>query len=112
MIEANELRVNNWYLLDGKPFQLTLEAFEQVIVFKTMDRLEPIVLVPEVIARCSSSFAFAEDFRCELGNDHDISKVWIEQYAEGLQPLKHILYLHQLQTLHYALTGEELPFTP
>ena len=49
-------------------------------------------------------FDFSENFTCMW----DGERILIEEYSEGEFPLKHIKYVHQLQNLYFALTGQEL----
>ena len=49
-------------------------------------------------------FKFANEFTCYFS----AGVIFIEQYSEGMFPLKHIKYVHQLQNLHHSLTQKEL----
>lgn len=53
-----------------------------------------------------SSFSYGENHTVFIDIEKGI--VEAEQYGEGREVLSHIVYLHDLQGLHYSLTGKEL----
>ena len=103
-MEANEVRLGNRLILsDGSnEFPITVEPhdFQQML---DGDRLyEPIPLTPEILEKCGLNSPLAvlshnRDFVI-TGTEYDYNGVYIGK----------IEYLHQLQNLYFALTGQEL----
>lgn len=122
MINASELRIGNWFLFNDhsgdppQPYQIQGDDISRAAVNGVYH--EPIPLTPEILEACG----FEEH--------NDISPGWLLEkngvsfyYGFPLNKrLHHILYfgigreeveikmpfLHQLQNLYFALTGEEL----
>jgi hypothetical protein len=137
MIQANEFRLGNYILLDGKHMARITTITETTITTEnvhnkyqdgssgdawdtTSDFLLPIPLTPELLEACGfkhwkfeqeiSSFDFykkSENF--ELFIVHDAIK---NEYQHQTFYYKNrsnpVASLHQLQNLYYALTGTEL----
>ena len=103
-MKANELRIGNWVLnKNGRHIQINRDMFGIVLILKS------IPLTPEVLEKCGFESNPYQD-RYELKDLHFEycgvrNIIWSEKYP-------HIQYLHQLQNLHFALTGEELIYKP
>ena len=107
-MRANELRVGNWVSQYGLNFKLELEDFKK-------PNLNPIPLTEEWLLK----FGFEEQGKSIIFSiEHQGMKLVIDIY-QGLNnihlvfenmsaPLIKIKYVHQLQNLFFALTGEEL----
>src|SRR5574343_389431 len=110
MIHANELRIGNW---------VKIGQFYTTICFINGDEdyFEPIPLTPEIFEKAgfkydegmesydlftsSGLISIATDYSFFIGDNH------LEcGFAGGNKSL--VKYLHQLQNLYFALTGEEL----
>jgi hypothetical protein len=113
MINANELRIGNWVKI----------GHHQTTVFHIIgdeDFFEPIPLTPEILEKCGfkemPSKGFNKVVRVRL-KTIELSvflngNIYLERQGEDiLLPLKYT-HLHQLQNLYFALTGEELNYTP
>lgn len=102
-MKAAELRIGNYYDDNGVVQTVTantiLEVWEAERAW-----CKPIPLTEEWFKKLGGSFRFAKEFICDWQNGF----VTIEEYGEGEFALKHIKYVHQLQNLYFALTGEEL----
>jgi len=132
-MEAKELRIGNVVLLDTGhvlPAPHRIVALDIVDIFKglpTNITIEPIPLTPEVLQKCG----FKSNSRCwflQFKREHDIidCAVWVSRleedpigmYCFGFDsamhsvPMNNIYYLHQVQNMYFAITGEELPYTP
>ena len=108
-MKATELRINNYVYIGINNFVMHLneEDYENLVIFKTWDRLNPIPLTEEWLIKLDfnkfpgSYPLFNKDnfWACELIN-------------VGFLKIEHleltIKYVHQLQNLYFALTGEEL----
>lgn len=136
MIKANELRRGNYVLdYDGKVIEVEVidecainESWDGPIDPKgetyrlcrgiSLDDIDPIPLTPEWLERCM--FDYREDdkvWAIQVGNTCYLE--FDEQIMCGVTPetwrdqcpiyiWADVKYLHQLQNLYFALTGEEL----
>ena len=119
MIQVNELRIGNWLLysdgFDKKMVQVDSEImFEACCLNKDFNRTKkPIPLTPEILEKCGfgrndNYYSNGKmEFKVEsLRIGMDVYMVPNALYCSSIQ------YLHQLQNLFFALTGEELAFNP
>jgi hypothetical protein len=128
-VNVKELRIGNWIELNGASCEIsgisqTGEIFINTGKIRCSD-CEPIRLTEEIIKKCGfqrseerNYYKLYEDFiglKFMLSSENIL--IYIIQYRErtnevipmsNCQPLKHILYLHQLQNLHYDIIGREL----
>lgn len=127
MIVANELRVGNWInipecaintkvkTIDTQRFaverdNIDLSPGENVFFYKSAN---PISLTPEILEKCGfEANKYNDEFKyglllldCEYTDKGEFNVV----FNDCKLPLA-LKYLHQLQNLYYALTGEELKF--
>ena len=121
MIQANELRIGNWVYDTrtvgsrvGLPVVLNEKVVKRILEYD-VDYYEPIPLTPEILEKCG----FEKIYESKIHSTYWINGLsyyyWHErniQYAsfKGLE--LESKYLHQLQNLYFALTGEELTYTP
>ena len=117
MIDSNEVRIGNLVNYnDGEygfdDYVVIIEPHE-IHTYRTIAEriknaeLNPIPITPEWLERLGlkgHSFDFSKVFTISYYDD----MVHIEQYSEGPFDLPHIKYIHQLQNLYHALTGQEL----
>lgn len=119
MVKSNELRVGNWIFIDNgeKPkyaYQVTAHDIEEIE--GNGEDCFPIPLTEEKLLK--SGFIQIEDEEMNSGwyrktsTNSDNFIIWnfdgvltLNGYSDA--PL---LYLHQLQNLYYAITGNELNF--
>jgi hypothetical protein len=128
-MQANELRIGNWVNEFGKPKQihsvdiLYLEGEDDT---DFGDMYEPIPLTPEILEKCGLKQYenFIEIKGQTIGVIFPVIEIhkedWEPEYQAGTyvysglgDPESYgfkvkIEYLHQLQNLYFALTGEEL----
>lgn len=123
MIDPKELRIGNWVKIRGQfivqvldHITLTWFAYSQHQACGYSDT-EPIPLTPEILERCrfesrggfyyvhaniNHYFEIAPNIRgfklSVNGNEYEMGEVFLS--------------LHQLQNIYFALTGEELIYTP
>ena len=120
-MKANELRIGNWITYDDKPFQVGLWFFTELDAkVSYINDFEPIPLTEEWILK----FGFAkiqniyqrhnqillEPILNGLNRSYRV-KFWTTSIARAepiYQSQLTIQYVHQLQNLYFALTGEEL----
>ena len=115
-MKANELRIGN-YVYDtlGKVNKIDLEAITY-IVKEPHNQVKPIPLTEEwllkfgfVKSKVSSQFD-KEKLTIQIANEleyHKKGRVYFNSWAILEESIK---YVHQLQNLYFALTGEELTF--
>ena len=123
MISANELRIGNWVNQRNRkyvgkslyPFKVRiqdLKYLEGKTTFK--ERTEGIPLTPEILEK--AGFEKVREESCEIDLDHfrisydgQTFLLYDNDFGPGSGVLLfHIKYLHQLQNLYFALTGQEL----
>jgi hypothetical protein len=122
-MNANELRIGNWVQIDneqwsnlkGVKFQVaSIEGYKSSLYnirgigFSQYNyNLEPIALTEEWLLEVGFISNPYED-RYEKGTIHiECDKTKGETYL-WIENMPHIKYVHQLQNLYFALTGEEL----
>jgi hypothetical protein len=118
MISAKELRIGNYiydyeYLPDEalKAIQVDGYMIEKMWLNKS-NEYEPIPLTAENIGKCG--FESYGDNKEYFKHDNLTGLEFLDQSTDfkvfdtGSVVLTHLKYLHQLQNLYFALTGEEL----
>lgn len=117
MIKANELRIGNWVMYDNRLFQIEsisnpfpcLNTDEFGIGVVDWNNIQPIPLTPEIL----ENFGFENWDKKKYSNDVLCLTVNGDGYLYlANQRHVNIFYLHQLQNLYFALTGEELTYNP
>jgi hypothetical protein len=128
MINANELRIGNLaYNQYGKigtvwGFKVgdATHDFEHIVSFKELNvnscysrYIQPIPLTPEILEKCGF------DRNCILKIYQGVNiewsygkEVWLTKEGEVIYEFENTQHLHQLQNLYFALTNEELNYTP
>jgi hypothetical protein len=114
-MKANELRIGNWYDYNGKPKQVTPNTIEEVwIAERTW--CKPIPLTEKWLLK----FGFEKVFNqykkvtnVDTRNGKNVPFIVLDldgfEY-DDLRLQTKLNYVHQLQNLYFALTGEELTF--
>lgn len=120
-MKSNELRIGNWMVIGtlGK-CKITVEAFRELSYFpEIINSIEPIPLTSEILEKAGFVSSFS-------GDDFHTGILWRVKNTEYLYcedgyfvdncgyyghycDIGDVKYLHQLQNLYFALTGEELP---
>ena len=139
MIQANELRINNWISHNNNyvqvfelPYLIDLDENKEAYLVNSIwiDEYRPIPITPEILEKCGFEII------CHFGEPQDnnpnmdaingtlcISKSvnkgeWVFGFDSIFATKRNnfvwgpIDYLHQLQNLYFALTGEELNYQP
>ena len=118
-MEAEELRLNNWVNHCNKEVQITIHDLFDIAVFED-DVFTPIPLTEEWLLKfgfnkeyqkgyigidvCNSDFVLTEPLKMGEWQTN-----YTFQFETGSVPkFKEIKYVHQLQNIYFALTGEEL----
>ena len=103
MIKANDLIHNGWYMLNGKLHQY--DALGN-IRWK-LECYEPIPLTPEILVKAgfvngklNKFYVFGNGNLTVEGYEADYNGLYIGNIKN--------IYVHQLQNLYFALTGDEL----
>jgi hypothetical protein len=113
-----ELRIGNWVAIEPGWFkQWDLQDYNDY--GKDLgdgewsnDKVEPITLTPEILEKAGFKFyekseMYEKDDFMDLHILYDNAGYCIKDYELNIWS-PNILYLHQLQNLYFALTGEEL----
>lgn len=119
MIKVNELRIGNWVERAAGMMQVT-GITEEGVHFSDGDIEDfkypiPIPLTPEILEKCGC-VKDENNLQIELGarmrlwfNDGNPAEMDIIQDGKHISfKCAHIKYLHQLQNLYFALSGNEL----
>lgn len=131
MINKQELRIGNWVEYDGKYYKIdtianefpTLNTSEFGIGVVDWNNINPIHLTEEILLKCG--FEKTDDYGDQIyyepknrGNrnyyicfDHEDISFGLNVFGNCTNLLhdnSNLQFLHQLQNLYFALTGEEL----
>jgi len=113
MINANELRIGNWVKHLG--LDVRIEA-HGIAMFEDGDfSCDPIPLTPEILEKSGFKKTNVFDYVKKPILLHDMTDTSFSHFETywGKQEffLNTVEYLHQLQNLYFALTGNELKIT-
>lgn len=122
MINANELRIGNWISVNGSHGTVNAPYLVEIVRKNNLwiKLSDGIPLTTEILEKCGlvNSHALKERFNdgfwTKQGFATEIGYITTDDYYEFeingiVRPLK---YLHQLQNLYFALTGNELEYKP
>ena len=114
-IAANELRIGNWVRFINKTFQVgpeTIEDCYKANITQSPYQYEPIPLSPSVLEACGFRY-YDNDWyeKGEINVNITDGRICITQKWQVFVNAN-INHLHQLQNLHFALTGQELIYNP
>lgn len=120
-MNAKELRIGFYYMHDGSVFEMDSTTLSSILIVGGEYEYDPIPLTEDWLVR----FGFKKS-KCYLGMREGMTReilfiyptksgmyvsLWFPKaYTESDEDhyLKEINYVHQLQNLYYALTGQEL----
>ena len=137
MIKANELRIGNHVLdIEGIPGIITslhrsgycgIESDGDNYKVWPLYSVNPIPLTPEILEKCGfkkyshePGYSLGSDEKDEICDEYSFGKLTIMDWGNGFVLSNsfsfdlriELKYLHQLQNLYFALTGEELNYQP
>ena len=107
MIKATDLRINNWYLMNGREFYLEMHWLNQWAKGKLdLSKISGIPLTEEWLLKLGFEYGIKSlsRFRFEWDNGFIIIA---PDNGSGDISVK-CEYVHTFQNLYFALTGEEL----
>ena len=117
-MKANELSLGNWIMLDNddvwnkkynKTFtKLTIDDFVEITSKSNL--FSPIPLTPEILEKAGFRQAITNDriWLLRIGDTNLMLHIDGHAWSYSGPILIKIKYVHQLQNLYFALTGEEL----
>ena len=122
-MNANELRIGNWVYDKRNKKNVSVSElsndFPNEVGYKTENgywmtgalEYNPIPLTPEILEKCgfgkSDSIHFGAVITGERVTDvKNVAEIYVKRVGIRAQ------YLHQLQNIYFALTGEELKIEP
>lgn len=110
MIQANELRIGNWVNEFGKDVQVSIDDFINQDYKPNQHEFEyfnPIHLTEEWLVKFGFQKMDDNWYSNENYNlERDERGFWLS--SQTLQLSETFNYVHQIQNLHFALTGQEL----
>lgn len=126
-MKANELRIGNYVAIEhcryGEPYltieSIGLESVNYDFRAYSVGEIKPIPLTEEWLVKFGFKLYPTGSYCKDINYDLYLAiiysdtpkEIWLNVYQDGVENttiLKHIHYVHQLQNLYYALTGEEL----
>jgi hypothetical protein len=122
MIKSNELRVGNYLLFDGLPNRVASIHSDDTMRFYTGqsekthgcygmedERINPVPLTPDILEKAGAKND-GREFILNVGALKMKFRYNTEWYSElgEIYLGSHVQYLHQLQNLRFAITGNEL----
>jgi len=121
MIQANELRIGNYVSMFGE--QILIVDISLLMGIENGVEFIPIPLTPEILEKCGFEWSdtkthsddrppvkgLYKEFLLMLNNGSNKNIWYAAPFGYPLMPQR-TYYLHQLQNLYFALTGEELTF--
>jgi len=111
-MKIREINIGCTYYISGckdsDMMTLSEKDFENIIIFKTKDRITPIKLTKEILIKCgfNNNGYFYQMNGLTLKTTYDGFVLLSGQYSVGNE----FYYLHELQNLYFALTKDELIF--
>jgi hypothetical protein len=122
-MKANELRIGNLYDNNGNYFVVTPRTIESVFESERV-WCKPIPLTEDILLKCGfSKWNSKHTFKLKVGEDATQKSMYLTLYGwedendnyytfnwwiNSIYQFKDLKFLHQLQNLYFALTGEEL----
>lgn len=116
MIPVNELRIGNWYKTKSDNIRFVQIGYGYDIDYVSI-YCDPIPITPEILEKCGFVVRYVDSENInswiEWGtnvilNQYKNDNSYFYLYPALWYPTQHIKYLHQLQNLYFALTGQEL----
>lgn len=109
MIQANELRIGNWIYCEDTNIVYQVDANGILIISRTPDNRFPIPLTPEILKKCGLDKVYVnvvKSIKISIFN----GKAYISNSTgTSATIVLDVSYVHLLQNIFFALTGEELP---
>lgn len=119
MIKAKEYRIGNWVSNGEVDYQITAATIMHLTVRPNDAIVLPIPITPEWLERFGFECVYKSAMHSTYFNNcmsyYFWNKPWNkpnQQYAEFNAAIIHCKYIHQIQNLYFALTGEELILKP
>lgn len=108
-MKENELRIGNWVDYSGSIIPVASIYIGQ----STLEYADPIPLTPEILEKAGFEWSIYHQAFHKENFEFDINECFPKGYSLSTFKRRFLIvskikYLHQLQNLYYALTGEEL----
>lgn len=114
-MKSTELRIGNWINYGGYTHKLTLRDFNKKMEANLVNGMFlPIPLTPEILEKCGfelvDQWYEGKQYMCKpLLIQSDVTGSVFHCQLDDFDI--HLLSVHQLQNLYFALTNTELPIT-
>ena len=110
-MKASELRIGNWIYLPSKSKKYQISSGHDIEEIEGSDDARPIPLTPEWLERFGFERVLHDErdwYNYPLGLINPLNNYEDHGYMMAGEFDLDIRYVHQLQNLFFALTGEEL----
>lgn len=125
-MKANELRIGNYFIVNWSKEVRRADCLDirDIAESRITDGVSGVTLTPEILEKCGFKKSLIDDanpdegvyYSLDLSNDKYCDLLFIEGDKNGFMEVClfpytdtfRYKYLHQLQNLYFALTGEEL----
>lgn len=120
-MKANELRIGNWVSNGEIEFQITSKDIYHLDVYVARVIANPIPITPQWMERLGFNWSiYHQSFHygdMAMDEFYDVNECYPKGYQLSTFKKRNLigksfLYVHQLQNLYFALTGEELEYKP
>jgi hypothetical protein len=112
-MKENELRIGNLVYFNGNLEKIDLDSFHGIATYDCFDSYNPIQLTIEWLIK----FGFEHELNQYENHFVNPDNSWLifefdtdekKWYCSNGRTIANLEYVHQLQNLYFALTGEEL----
>jgi hypothetical protein len=113
MIQAQDLRIGNWASNGQIEFQITSKDIYHLDVYVNRVIAKPIPITPEWLERMGFGFEkIGNGWHLDVEINHyclySESGKYVDLFVFSDEVGQQCQYIHQLQNLYFALTGEEI----
>ncbi len=111
-MKASEYRIGNWVSNGEDEFQLTSKDIYHLDVYVGRVIANPIPITPEWLERFGFQKIIGCGWQLDIETNHyclySENGKYVDLFVYSDEVGKQCKYIHQLQNLYFALTGEEL----
>ena len=105
-MKPNELRVGNWVSVYGSYYRLNEDGMEILFGARNYEDYTRVPLTPDILEKAMGIEIYIKSGQIIKRDDHYAFGFVDNEF--GMEEETPIYYLHQLQNLYCALTGEDL----
>lgn len=90
MIEAKELKLNNWVIIDGDECILDEDAMEVLFSARNFSDLMPLPLTTQVLEACGFRLDSTNHFKCGYNETERLDLIYCESIYSTFEPNMHL----------------------